>query len=352
LSYRGKRDFLVIPEKIDGKPVTAISPLTFDGSTFTEVYIPRTMLTIEKKAFYNCKNLKKVNFSDSVRVCYNESFTGCTSFKTLAPQATQYPHFANMTNSTYSINFERLITRTGPKMVIVSGSTNVHGFVSMDLQKALENKWEVVTFASIASSPSVIYTELSSYYLTADDVLICSPEPVASQWGGVSWALGSWQIFECAYDGFALIDISVHKNVFGAYTDHATARDKIAEKDYETYDPRLNEYGEKYLLRIAQPLGKASVKFNTSCFSNENVNRLNTMLDKCAATGATVMIGFMASTNRDGIVRDASENGLPALTEGQKTSLDVFMRQAKVKYHAHFFASLYDYIYDAGYFHD
>ena len=60
--YNGEDARVVIPEKIDGKNVTAIGKCVFeDNETITDVVLPNTVKEIGYKAFAKCKNLKNQN---------------------------------------------------------------------------------------------------------------------------------------------------------------------------------------------------------------------------------------------------------------------------------------------------
>ena len=70
-----------VPDKvtIGGKsyPVTKISSGAFSGSKVQNVKLGKNVKTIGKKAFKNCKSLKKVTFSNKTATVSAESFSGC-----------------------------------------------------------------------------------------------------------------------------------------------------------------------------------------------------------------------------------------------------------------------------------
>lgn len=79
---------LVIPSRIEGKPVTQIGEQAFswyeDGIYFTnleKVTIPEGVKSIGKKAFYNCIKLESVNLPESVKSIDFWAFRDCTSLK-------------------------------------------------------------------------------------------------------------------------------------------------------------------------------------------------------------------------------------------------------------------------------
>ncbi len=70
-----------VPDKvtIGGKsyPVTTISSGAFSGSKVQNVKLGKNVKVIGKKAFKNCKSLKKVTFSNKTTTVSAESFSGC-----------------------------------------------------------------------------------------------------------------------------------------------------------------------------------------------------------------------------------------------------------------------------------
>lgn len=58
--YVGSAKTIIIPEEIDGKPVSQIAPSAFASKTISSVYIRATNITISDRAFENCKRLETV----------------------------------------------------------------------------------------------------------------------------------------------------------------------------------------------------------------------------------------------------------------------------------------------------
>lgn len=75
---------LIIPETINGLPVTAIAPQAFWNRTdLLSVTIPDTVQTIGDIAFDGCVNLTNVVLGNSVRDIGGEAFNRCTSLSTV-----------------------------------------------------------------------------------------------------------------------------------------------------------------------------------------------------------------------------------------------------------------------------
>ncbi len=70
--------FLSIPAYLNGKKVIGILENTFNSFCFEEVIIGENIKFIEKKTFYGCKNLKKVQIlSNKLVEIGQEAFSGC-----------------------------------------------------------------------------------------------------------------------------------------------------------------------------------------------------------------------------------------------------------------------------------
>ncbi|MDE6030206.1 MAG: leucine-rich repeat protein, partial [Oscillospiraceae bacterium] len=79
--YKDSDKVVVIPSKINGKPVTKIGSHLFDGgmdygSFVTSVTIPNTVTHIEQYAFYNCP-LTSLTIPNSVTYINIDAFSGC-----------------------------------------------------------------------------------------------------------------------------------------------------------------------------------------------------------------------------------------------------------------------------------
>ena len=78
--YRGSAATVVIPDRIQGLPVTEIRSRAFSGCTsLTSVTIPSTVTTIDTGAFWGCTGLRSVTISGSVTSIGQQAFRECTA---------------------------------------------------------------------------------------------------------------------------------------------------------------------------------------------------------------------------------------------------------------------------------
>lgn len=70
---------IIIPSKINGLPVTALSQRAFyNGYSFTSVQIPQSVTSIGKDSFNMCVNLTRLVIPDSVQTLGSYAFSGCS----------------------------------------------------------------------------------------------------------------------------------------------------------------------------------------------------------------------------------------------------------------------------------
>ena len=78
LDYTGSATELIIPEIIEGYPVTDIWEFAFSGcSSLTDITIPESVTSIGASAFSNCRSLLSICIPNSVTSIGNSAFYGC-----------------------------------------------------------------------------------------------------------------------------------------------------------------------------------------------------------------------------------------------------------------------------------
>ena len=73
----------VVPEVLNGLPVTELADKVFSGSPVEQVYLPRTLKRIGRYEFYGCEKLREIHFYGALREVGGGVFTGCRNIKSL-----------------------------------------------------------------------------------------------------------------------------------------------------------------------------------------------------------------------------------------------------------------------------
>ena len=77
--YTGSGGYVIIPETINGLPVTSIRDRAFDGCTnLSGIVIPDSVTTIGHSAFYGCSGLTTLTIPEHVRTIEQGAFRKCT----------------------------------------------------------------------------------------------------------------------------------------------------------------------------------------------------------------------------------------------------------------------------------
>ena len=103
-NYLGDKEVVTVPDKIEGKQVTAVGDGTLNGAVFKNcktvrsVTIPEGIERIGNNAFYYCENLESVTIPASVGELGDYAFCGCYNLRAVyfegdAPYAGAFPFY-------------------------------------------------------------------------------------------------------------------------------------------------------------------------------------------------------------------------------------------------------------------
>ncbi|MCR5599496.1 MAG: leucine-rich repeat protein [Ruminococcus sp.] len=118
---------LVIPEKYEGLPVTAIGKNAFLGNTgITSCVIPDSVKSIDEWAFAACPNLSSVSIGSGVSMISDYAFTTCPKLTSFAVSKDN-PDYTAVNSCLYNKSGDTLIAYAGDSNASVSDNTKTIG---------------------------------------------------------------------------------------------------------------------------------------------------------------------------------------------------------------------------------
>ena len=320
--YQGDHDTVVIPETIEGKPVTKIAAGAFRDGKFKTVYLSRNLKTIEDEAFANCEALTTLYLCDTVTAMKDEAFAGCGQLQKLYMLACLSPRYSSDRNGTYKIKYQRLISAQGKKMIFHGGSNVSYGIDIPTIHTAFDDGYAGVNFGCNQNTSSVFFTEVAAAHMNPGDILVLCPEYHKYQYGYNEMNATTWQIFEGAYNAYADVDIRNYTKVFSSFAAFNANRAKSSAETYEKYHTEsgkmsVTKFGAHNLRHNGQTpglrpdvanwkSGRNKILLDPDMLAqdyNENLNRaIDLVLDK----GGKVYITF-PSIQKDIILKERRE---------------------------------------------
>jgi len=376
-------DKVVVPEKIDNKPVIAIASGAFKSSTLKTLVLPKTVKKIEDGAFVSCSSLTTVYFPDSIYSISDSAFDGATyaSFKNLIVNATMAPRYANQQYGAFAVKFCRVLSSGDEKMIIfVAGSSTYQGLGTEYLEALLDGEYRVVNYGTTRTRPGYLYMEALAHYTDEDDIVIFAPENSAFMLGEnfIEWKM--LYDLEGVNNLYRYIDFSKYTGYFSAFSILNEERYMRSPVRYEAIcnDKWSNEYGDyqnvnRESFGYSKYVDAYYVTFNNriksmsegqwSDVENQKANKdytdlsnptwtsldrpellsvINSAIDKVKATGAKVYFAF-APTDADAIVPEAKS--IERINEYDELISRVYHFDGLL-------GSAKDYVYNHKYFYD
>ena len=311
--YKGNHETVVVPETIDGMPVTAIASNAFLNGKFTTLYLSRNLTKIEDQAFLGCKSLKNLYFCDTPSSMTDNAFYRCDNLQTLYMLACLDPRYSTSNNGTYKMKYQRLISAEGKKIIFHAGSNVSYGIDIKTMQEELGGEYAGVNFGCNWSTPAVFFVEVAAAHMNPGDIVVLCPEVNGYQYGQNDINTTTWQIFEGAYNAFADVDIRHFTKVLSSFAAFNTNRYSSSAKTYEQYNkqgnaPGVDQYGvfninhngqtsalKEEIAGYVAAGGYGTNKLDVNLLSKDYNANMNNAIDLVLSKGGRLYISFAAT---------------------------------------------------------
>ena len=292
-------EWVVIPETIEGLPVTSIRPGAFTSlQNMTTLVSNANVETFAAGSVRHCPNFKTFYLCDNIKRIPDNFCISCPEFQNLRLSAVRNPTKMKNRGGTFHIKFQRLMQAKDEGKdvcVVLSGSSSEYGFHSPTFEEEMGYAYFPVNHGTSVQLPALLFLEMFSHFLDEGDIVIHAPEASASQLGNNTVDNHFWGCYEGVPEVFNYVDIRHFPNIFSTLSDFNAIRDKEAETSYSDHNELIDRYGDNCLYKVnPSPAYKVSSNrsFSSKLISAINAKRLNTAYDAIRATGAKVYVSF------------------------------------------------------------
>ena len=220
--YNGNDSTVVIPEKIDGKTVTAIASGAFVNRSMSTLVMSRRILKVADGALVGCTKLETIYFPDGIYEMNNDALdeASYTSFKNLYVNATLAPRYVGCDTGALSVKLSRLLASENQnRIILIAGSSAYQGFGTEYMEALLGGEYRVINFGTTRTTNGIMYLEAMYALAHEGDVVIYAPENSSYMFGETELYWKTLRDLESMNNIYRYVDFSNYSNIFASFTD-------------------------------------------------------------------------------------------------------------------------------------
>ncbi len=316
--WKGTSDTIVIPETLDGLPVTAIETGAFQNTTAETVILPRTLETLAEGAFENAAFHTLVLF-DSIETLSDSSFANCHGLRTLYINAAEAPFgYTYRKESCYADKADLLLTAQGKqKLVFYGGCSMWYNLDGYQAAQAVEGAYQIINMGLNGTVNSAVQMQILGALMEPGDVLfhtpeLSSPQQVLTVTDMAATDKSLWSGIENNYDLFSLVDLTTVGGVFDSLSAYLERKDtrttysaQYTDEQEQTY---LDAWGGIPFNRYATVETLADEVFlDPARLDDASLERLREYYQWYESRGIRVYLGY-ACVNLDAVPADQRDN--------------------------------------------
>lgn len=238
--YVGTDTKVVVPERLGGRPVTAVACGAFADAAVESVILPKTLERVENGAFDRCA-LHALLLFDNIESVSDAAFAGCDDLQTLYINAAEPPYgYLYRRESVYADKVDMLIAAQGSrKLVFYGGCSMWYNLNGQTVQYAVGKEYTVINMGLNGTASSNVQMAVIEAFLEKGDIFFHAPELSSPQqlltFRDMSGKYDNqlWCGLENNYDLFALVDLRGIGGVFDSLCTYLDIKDQ--EGDYRQF---------------------------------------------------------------------------------------------------------------------
>ena len=316
--FFGSGEIVVIPEIINGKPVTGIAHRAFVDCSAKHVVLPRTMERVAAGAFENCA-LESVVLFDSILEIRNDSFRNCPDFRTVYINAAEPPFgYAYRKESVYADKMDLLIGAAGKRKLVCYGGCSM--WYNLDggmLEEALNGEYAVINLGLNGLANSAVQMQIMLPYLEEGDILFHTPEFASATQMMRRLSMNEkddvfWCGVENNYDLLTGVDVQSVPGLLDSFCTYLEQKNGTAAYSDTYQDSRGRSYLDPWggipfeRTETAQMLSDP-VSLAPECIDAGAMDALEAHYDRFLEKGVRVYVGY-ACVNLDAVPEEERPN--------------------------------------------
>lgn len=298
--YLGHAEKVVIPEKINGRPVTGILGGAFSSCSVKTAVFPLGLKNVYAGAFTDSA-IEELYMFDNVSRIGDDCFVGCDNLRTLHINAVEQPRYPDLDrHSVYADKVDLMIKHKDKKKIVVFGGSG--SYYSVNACRLAEEfpDYEVVNVAINAYFNTEAQVRAIADCLGEGDIFLHVPEMMSGYQYMDRTDMDDERYLMCLelnWDLLAKIDLTRVSGTFDAFYKFNEGRKTKRGKSYSDYTTYMDSRGDYNAQRF--PYGKDEPITNEGGIRPELINaasmsRLNGLYDFIESRGAKILIAYAA----------------------------------------------------------
>lgn len=316
--FSGSGETVVIPETIEGHPVTGIAHRAFVDSEAKTIILPKTMERIAAGAFDSCA-VESVVLFDSIAELHNDSFRDCPNLKTVYINAIEPPYgYSYRKESAYADKLDLLIRAAGEKKLVCYGGCSMwYNLDGRMLEEALNGEYTVINLGLNGLANSAVQMQVMLPYLEEGDILFHTPELASATQMMRRLTMNEkddvfWCGMENNYDLLAAVDVQSVPGLLDSFCTYLERKNKEAAYSGQYLDSQgrayLDDWGCIPFARTeTAPILSDPVTLDPACIDETAMAELEKCYDRFRQKNVRVYVGY-ACVNLDALPEEEQEN--------------------------------------------
>lgn len=314
--YHGTDAALVIPVRIDGRPVVGIAEGAFEGCSARQIIFPASLKWVADGAFRGCGAEVLLLFDNIERI--GDAAFPDGSLKQLYINAYEAPYgYSYRKESCYADKVDMLILSRGEKRLVCYGGCAMwYNLDGAQMSMAFPD-YKVINMGLNGTVSSAVQMQIIGAFLGEGDVFLHAPELSSRQQLFATLEMEEndvrlWCGIENNYDLFALVDLDGVSGVLDSFCHYLSSKDGktsyqtvYEDDDGTTY---LDRFGSVSFYRgVTEDTLTDIVRLHPSFFTPDGMAALEQYYDWYASLGVEVYVSY-ACVNQDALPEEQRGN--------------------------------------------